>query len=433
MEKLFEKAIKKCEAAEILLKTYKKRPIIFENSRLKNIQLADYFEIGLRIIRKGRIGFSYATSFGRRSSIIKEAVEMAKNGAPVNFNFSAEQPTRIINNYDSTLENIDLKDVVRDAIKIIKWFKPKRISAPIFCTIELNENSVAIINSSGIKVKSQSTGVNSFCTLLLEGSQGGPYVYNSGPSYQIINEEQLAELYELFLLSQKLCSIPTRPMKVLFRPPSMHTIFWRVISAVSAQSLIEKITPLADKLDQKIGDERLTIVDNPHLAGQSSSRPFDDEGVPTRITPIIEKGVFKNFLFDLKTASMLSKKSSGNGYRFGMWGRDITVPVTPYPLNPLFEPGDVSYQEMIKRMDEGLILEIPNGAHSGNIPAGDFSVNVGLGYYVKGGVIQGRAEDAMIAGNIYGLFQNLNCISREVDCNNVPSLLFDNVGVAGRS
>lgn len=115
-----------------------------------------------------------------------------------------------------------------------------------------------------------------------------------------------------------------------------------------------------------------------------------------------------------------------------MWGGDIATPVTPYPLNLIFEPGDILYQDMVKKIDEGIILDFPNGAHSGNIPAGDFSVNVGLGYYVRDGVIMGRAEDAMISGNIYNLMQNLNCVSREVDCEGMPCLLFDNVNVAGR-
>ncbi len=58
-------------------------------------------------------------------------------------------------------------------------------------------------------------------------------------------------------------------------------------------------------------------------------------------------------------------------------------------------------------MDRGLILEGVLGAHSGNIPNGDYSVGVSTGLYVEGGEIRGRVTDTMVTGNVYETLSNV--------------------------
>ena len=431
VEKLLNSVIKKCDQAEVYLKTMRVTPIAFENGRLSHIDLGNNTEVGLRVIKDGRLGFSYASSLKYRSALIREALRVARKGQEVSFGFPEMGTFAKVDNYDPALEQVKLKDMARDTARMVKWFKGKKIPASIGADMHVFTQTLNIVNSRGLNAQYAATGTVSDCVLILEGSGVGPLVQDVYSSYRTLDEERLNEVYQYYLKCQKQVPAPTRKMKVIFTPHSMETIFWRIASAISAQSLIDRISPLENQLGKKIADERLTLVENPHRKMHPGSRPFDDEGTPTEVIPIIEKGVFKNFLYDCRTAAVLGTKSTGVGYKLGMWGGDITTPVNPYPAHLVFEPGDVSYDEMTKRVDEGIMLEFPNGAHSGNIPAGDFSVNVGLGYYIKDGVIQGRVLDAMIAGNIYRLFNQLNCISRQTDHSGIPWLMFDEVNVAG--
>ncbi len=432
MDKLLKEAARNSDEAEVYVRTTKVTPIEFENGRCKSIRLVNLLEIGLRVIKNGQLGFSYATSLEYRSEMVKEALRTAEYGIKAHFNFALPSPLERILNHDPAVEGIKIDKLIQDTAKIIDWFRDKNIEAPVSVRTQVSTTSVTILNSLGLDAQFRTTGVNSLCYLILEGSGVGPIVYDENSSYRLLGEDRLNEVHQYYLKCQRQTSVPTKPMKVIFTQPSMHTIIWRIASGVSGQSLIDKITPLEKRVGEKIADHRLTLIDNSHMKGHPSARPFDDEGVPTKVLPIIENGVFKNFLYDLKTAAVVGTKSTGHGYKSGMWGGDVTTPVSPYPCHPVFEPGDVSYEEMICRVDEGILLQLPNGAHSGNIPAGDFSVNVGLGYYIKDGVILGRVEDAMISGNIYDLLNNLNCVSRDFDCHGMPWLLFDNVNVAGR-
>lgn len=433
VERLLNSAAKRCDQAEVYVKTVRVTPIEFENGRLKHIQLGNYSEVALRVIKDGRLGFSYAASLKYRSALIKEALRVARKGQEVSFKLPGAGSFPAVENYDPALEAVKLKDAARDTARVVKWLKSKKTPASIGCSTHISVQGLSIVNSNGLEAKHVSTGAVTHCMMLLESSGVGPVSYDIGSSYRALSEEHLNEVYKYYLLSQKQVPVPTRKMKVIFTPKCIETIFWRLASAVSAQSLIDKITPLENRLGQKIADERLTVCEDPHRVGHPDSRPFDDEGTPTEVIPIIERGVFKNYVYDCRTAAMLAMKSNGAGYKAAMWGGDITTPVGPYPTHLSVAPGDISYDEMLARVDEGILLEFQNGAHSGNIPAGDFSVNVGLGYYVKDGKIQGRALDTMISGNVYQLFNQLNCISRQVDSNGIPWLLFNDVNVAGRS
>jgi PmbA protein len=87
-------------------------------------------------------------------------------------------------------------------------------------------------------------------------------------------------------------------------------------------------------------------------------------------------------------------------------------------------------------MDRGIIVGGVLGAHSGNIPNGDFSIGLSPGLYVENGVIRGRVNEAMIAGNIYDLLKEIVAIEDTVYptfSGTYPSILFDNVRVATRN
>ena len=88
---------------------------------------------------------------------------------------------------------------------------------------------------------------------------------------------------------------------------------------------------------------------------------------------------------------------------------------------------------MIGSMDKGIILDGVMGAHSGNIPNGDYSVGVEPAFYVENGEIIGRVKDAMVAGNVYETLNNIVSIEDKVHESwggRFPAILCDDVNVA---
>ena len=105
------------------------------------------------------------------------------------------------------------------------------------------------------------------------------------------------------------------------------------------------ISFLTGKLGERIASEILTVHDDGRLPNGPASTKFDDEGIPTRRTTIVERGVLKNYLHNTKTAKKFGVESTGNAG----W-------IAPRPWNIVVEPGDYTLDEMVAEVDNGFLV-----------------------------------------------------------------------------
>jgi PmbA protein len=129
--------------------------------------------------------------------------------------------------------------------------------------------------------------------------------------------------------------------------------------------------------------------------------------VAHRRNTLIEGGVLKGFLYDLKTAAQSGVESTGNG------SRGLFSPPNPSPTNLIFSAGDTPLSEMIDGIEEGLLVENALGLGQGNILSGAFSNSLSLAFKIEKGEIVGRVKDVSIAGNVYGLLEDVSAVSQE--------------------
>lgn len=177
--------------------------------------------------------------------------------------------------------------------------------------------------------------------------------------------------------------------------------------AFNGKTVVEGASPLVGKQGERLFDERLSLWDDATIDYRPASRPCDDEGVPSQRTPLIQKGVVANFLYDLRTAALAGSRSTGSGNRVrgGM--------PTPSVSALVIQEGDTAFDDMVRDIREGLIIETLIGAEQGNVLGGEFSGNVLLGYKVENGEIVGRVKDTIVSGNIYEALKELAAIGRE--------------------
>jgi PmbA protein len=206
-------------------------------------------------------------------------------------------------------------------------------------------------------------------------------------------------------------------MPVVFRPQATCSLLYPLLVGASHDSLAKDITPLQDKVGKKVFSELVTITDDPTIHYGRRSFPSDDEGVHTTRKVIVERGVFKNFIFDPDSAARTGRKSTGHGFKEEMFAAGIEVPPNPRFTSLIKTPGEGNFDYWISEMKEGIIVGDLLGFHSGNLTQGEFSMNVGVGFYVNKGNIRGRVIDAMVAGNIYEDFLNTSSLSSRLGYN----------------
>lgn len=433
MEKILKIAKEKKSEAEVYSYFESSDSLSFENADFKDISSSKTFGISLRIIKNGLIGYSYTKNLKNPEELVKNALIGIKEKVESSFDFPYTEDVKKIKTFDEKLEKISNIDIVEECERIIKEVK-KRTKGQINLSAGRTISEISILNTKGTRLTKKVSNCGFHIMINYPNTYAGIQRLFISRSFKKMDEEIIEFVTSLYNKSQKIVNPKGGKMKVLFLPEMMFVLLWRISSGTSGESLYLKETPIADKLGKKIFSEKLTIVNDPLDEESVYVTPFDDEGVKTNKFPIIEKGILKNFFFDLYYAGKTDKKSTGNGFRSGMWGGDpIRIRPRPILCSIKIEKGEKSFEELIKMMDKGMIVAGQLGAHSGNIPNGDFSIGLSPGIYVEDGKIKGRVLDAMVSGNIYEVMNNVVAIEEKIHPSYLgyyPSILFDNVSVA---
>lgn len=148
----------------------------------------------------------------------------------------------------------------------------------------------------------------------------------------------------------------------------------------------------ADKMGQKIGNDCLTAIDDGTIANEWGSLSFDDEGMPTKKTTLIENGVVKSFLVDQVGAMKTGFEATGSGrkqsYKFAPASR---------MRNTFIAPGKDKFDDMIKDVDYGLFAKRMGGG-SVNTSTGDYNFQVREAYIIRNGRIEEPVKGACLIG-----------------------------------
>jgi len=209
-------------------------------------------------------------------------------------------------------------------------------------------------------------------------------------------------------LAKNRAAVPGKSMPVVFTPNGVASaLISPLMAAFNGKVVLEGASPIGNRLGQSVFDQKLWLWDDPTLTYRPSSRPCDDEGVPSQRTPLIEQGTVSSFLYDLQTAALAHTRSTGNG------GRSRGGLPAPTPSAFTIAPGKTAFDDMIRDIKEGLVIEYLMGAGQGNVLGGDFSGNVLLGYKVESGKMVGRVKDTMVSGNIYQALKDIAAIGSE--------------------
>src|SRR5207237_9666797 len=136
--------------------------------------------------------------------------------------------------------------------------------------------------------------------------------------------------------------------------------------------------------------------------GLLGSRPFDAEGVPARRNIIVERGVFKQYLFDTYTANRTGHQTTGNAS--GGFGSMPGVG----PTNLIMEAGPHGRDEIIASVPDGLYLTELMGFGI-NITTGDVSQGA-AGFWIENGTLAYPVNEINIAGNLKALLSDIEMV-----------------------
>lgn len=219
--------------------------------------------------------------------------------------------------------------------------------------------------------------------------------------------------------------IKTCKTSVMFDSKIASSLLRNLLTASNASLIARGTSFLKDKLNSRLFDNKINIIDDPLLVKKTKSKLMDCEGIKSNKKNLIENGKLNFFFNSLEQSRQLNQQPTGHASR--------GPSSLPYPssTNLYLEKGTTSKESMLKSMKKGFLVTELMGS-SINMSNGDYSRGAS-GFWVENGEIAYPVSEVTIAGNLLKIFECL-IPANDLEFNfgiNAPSCLIENMTIAG--
>jgi PmbA protein len=290
--------------------------------------------------------------------------------------------------------------------------------------------TVRITNTSGLDVTYRCTDFSLFVVSVIVEGDSILWIGDGGNfgKLDLRTDEYVKKIADLARKTETKAPKIAGTLPVIFTAQEMPNLLKSIELGINGKRLLKGDSPLIGREGERVLGT-VTLTDNPCLDYAPGSRPFDDEGVVSQKHVLFDNGVFQTFLFDFDTAAKTSSKSTASATR-----SMLSTPVIA-PSNLIMSQGESSLQEMVKGIEEGIIVYGVLGGGQSNLLAGDFALNIMLGFLIRNGELAGRLVDTMVSGNVYEAFGNIAAMNARVEQVGslfVPDVMFSELSVSSR-
>lgn len=431
---LLDLARREADEAEVYSVASDETPVSFEANRLKGINSRSSRTTALRIIKNGRTGLATGAGAQDPMQLLEFALETAAFGAEARFHMPPPSAYPSPDIYDPAVEALTLEQMVQAGQFAID--KVVAHTPGIICegSVVKRRITLTILNSAGLEASSRKTTFSARLEgTLVRGTDMlfvGDQVASCRPELDLspIVRQTIRQLEH----GRDTVAAPHGDVPVVLTPRSFAQTFSSPLTlGFSGKTVLQGASPLGHRRGERCFDARITMHDDPTHPFRPGSRPFDDEGVPSQRLPLIQQGVVQGFVYDLQTAALAGASSTGSATRAAtsLPSPDLSVLIV--------DPGEVSLEDLISAIPDGLVVEEMIGSSQGNVLGGDFSGNVLLGYRIEHGQITGRVKDTMMSGNVYRVLEDIIALSSDARWvgGNIyaPAFVCRNVSVSTKS
>lgn len=300
--------------------------------------------------------------------------------------------------YDKKIENVSGVDIVESAVNSALQYSKK--TAGVFYS-GLYDRSIE--TSSNVSASEKTTSINISIRAFNKKDESG-HGMSCSRVFNKFNPEAAGEKAgEIAELAKKPHKGEEGRFDIIFDPLSIAN-FLSLLGRFSSSFLIDSgFSFLRDKLGKRVGSKIVNLIDDGRINNGFNSYIFDDEGVPTKTTVIINKGILKTYLHNTSTAKKHKTKTTGNA---GL--------IEPMPTNIILKSGKNSKESLFKDVRNGLYITNIWYTRFQNYLTGDFSTIPRDGIFlIKNGEIVKSLKGIRISDNLQRILLNVIKISNK--------------------
>ncbi|MEI6429212.1 MAG: TldD/PmbA family protein [Pseudanabaena sp. ELA607] len=433
------------EAVEVYVSSSLSHPVTFESNRLKQLETIESTGIGLRLWHNGKPGL--VTAYGEYDPqvLIAKALSLSDLNNPEEIYLQKQYSNLSYDNYANKGNSLGASNSDAERIRtMIEWGECAidAILAAIpeaICNAswDYTSETMRLINSYGLDCSySDSNFSGSIGAEWIRGDDFLAIWEADAARDQLPPDQMVQRLLRSLHWAKENVDAPQGHLPVLITSKAADLLWGVVANGMNGKQVQQKTSPWLDKLGETVIASCWNLRQDPEIGIYGT--PFDDEGTPTSAYNWIAAGKLQGFYGDLRTtheASQLGIQAKGNGFR-----GDLGTYPQPGLFNLIVEATATSshliapsLESLAATMEDGIIVEQLMG--NGAAIAGDFAMNIELGYRVHNGEIMGRIKDSMLAGNAYKALKQVIGIGNDSQWQGslqVPSVIVDGLTVTAR-
>jgi TldD protein len=400
---------------------------LIENGEIEHVRELSDNGIGVRVLKNGAWSFFSITnpkSFDEIKDSIGKTIKNAAHYAerkntpsrlvPIKINkITKEFPVIKKPDLDALIKvGLECNNIISDQLRIRKSIvNPKFVkNSKYFAS---SEGSKILQNFTDVIIEMVAIAHESGLTQSVNITEGG-----RGGMEQITKNNKAQESAKN--ISQKaselLDAIPVKEEKttLIMNPDFVSLLTHEILGHPSeADRVLGKEMAWAggawwkDKLGEQVGSEHLSVFDDPTIPGSLGWYYFDDEGVETKKTTLLEKGVLKNHMQNRETANDFRTQPSAN------------MRATNYRFMPLIrmactciEPGDWNPKEMIKEVKSGYLvsnMKVP----SIDMKRYNWSISSQYAQKIENGELTDLVRDVIVMGTAPEFFKSIDACGKD--------------------
>ena len=379
---------------------------------LENYQVSDRIGLALRGMVNGRIGTASTQAIDEDSIdlLVRGVVESAEliETDEQDEILPPDDHYETVVNMKPELENVTAEEKIALAMELDKLVSQadSRIT-PEHSVVATGSETFCLRNSLGLDLTHSSNMIYAYTGAMAkeDGRTATAMKLLWGYGLEDVDAKTIADgAVEEALMKVNAGRMKSGAYPVVIKNSAMADLLSTFSGVFSADNAQKGLSLLGERVGDTIASPLVTLTDDPLMPMGLGSCPFDREGAATYTKNVIENGVLTTLLHNRKTAKKAGVKTTGNAAGAGRVA----------PSNLYIAPGEMTCEELLAQMGDGLYLTEVSGLHAGANPvSGDFSL-LSRGFEVKGGKPVRAVEQFTVAGNFYKLLESIEAVGSDL-------------------
>ncbi|RPI24082.1 MAG: TldD/PmbA family protein [Acidobacteria bacterium] len=375
--------------------------------------------VGIRTVKGDQVGYAFTQDLTEKSMLAAASVaatiadSTAVKCAPQFIAVKAGDyyPVRTLFTTVPVSTKLPVVQSVNDKI-----FAKSKLVTKVSCTFHDQQKRILVVTSDGHK--GEDLLPRSFLYASAVGEKNGRketagWNFGGRRDFSYYTEELVdrlvGEVMGRLLVAFEAVQAPAGEMPVVLAPGVTGILLHEAIGhGMEADFNRKKTSTYCTMIGKKVAEPFVTIIDDGTNAKQMGAINFDDEGIPSEKTVLVDKGTLATYLHDRISANHYKIKPTGNGRR-----ESYRFYPQPRMRNTYMLGGPATAEEVIKGAKKGIyVQDVANGQVK--IGEGDFAFYVSSGRMIEEGKLGAPIKDMNIMGNGPKMLLNVSMVANDL-------------------